>query len=47
MEFQVIENPYYGDGMEADIQTVNKKRRLSDPKDIKMITKTRNVYYEM
>ena len=46
-EFQVVQNPYYG--VDGDIALENKrpKNRSRKSNEMEMITKTKNMYYEM
>ena len=43
----VIDNPYYDDGGDIELSPTGKSQNNIDLNDVKLITATHNVYYEM
>ena len=46
-EFQVVQNPYYGGDGDIGLENKRPKTRSRKSNETEMITKTKNVYYEM
>ena len=46
-EFQVVQNPYYGGDADIGLENKQTKKRNRKSNETEMITKTKNVYYEM
>ena len=46
-EFGVMDNPYYDDGGDIELSPTGKSQNNIDLNDVKLITPTHNVYYEM
>ncbi len=47
IEFQVIDNPYYGGEIELGAQRTNNARKKANLNDVEVVTSVRNIYYEM
>ena len=46
-EFQVVQNPYYGGDGDIGLEKIRPQNRNRKSNETEMITKTKNVYYEM
>ena len=46
-EFQVVQNPYYGGDPDIGLENKKTKKRNRKSNETVMVTKTKNVYYEM
>ena len=46
-EFQVVQNPYYGGDGDIGLENKQPKKRNRKSNEVEMVTKTKNVYYEM
>ena len=47
LEFQTVQNPYYGGEEQMDINTTSTKSPRPDTNNTEVVTLTKNDYYEM
>ena len=47
MDFQPVQNPYYGGDIEMEVPQARGKNKRTDLNDTEIVTTTQNMYYEM